>query len=168
MSPDRTHTPDEGELRLKIATQRMVKALHGTALAAEVAGCRQQRISDCQVTNTREYLRIDEALRVEEAAKGSPHWPAVTRALAQAHGFALLPLPDCSGLAGATDWHAAVATCSRETGEVVARVCAALGDGKVTPDEIREGGIRDEIRQAIDTLALLDSLCERAEKAGEK
>jgi hypothetical protein len=164
VKPPRDATLDEPRLRLKLATRKAVKAVHGTALAAEVAGCRQQRISDCQLPNTPDFLRLDEAQAIEEAGRGSPDFPAITRAMARNHGFALLPLPDASSVIGTTDFHRALGDVSREAGEVVARVCAALADGKVDAHEVRDGQFRDEIAQAIASLAKLDALCAHAER----
>lgn len=162
MSRDRTLAHDEPLLRLKIATRKAVKGVHGTALAAEISGSRQQRMSDCQVPNTPDFLRLDEVHAIEEAGKGAPDWPPLTRAMARNHGFALLPLPDAGAIIGDSEWHAAIAAVSRETGEVVARVCGALSDGKVTPDEVRRDHILEEIDQGIASLARMRALAEAA------
>lgn len=149
---------DEPKLRLKVASRKTVKALHGTALAAEVTGSRQQRMSDCQLPNTTDFLRIDEVIDLEDAARGSEGWPAVTRAQARHHGFELLPLPGC--VVGDSDWHRSLADVSREVGDAVAKVCAALADdGKVSAEEIRDGQVIEEIDDAMAKLAQLKGLC---------
>jgi hypothetical protein len=157
--PPRDMLLEERELRLKIATRKTVKAAGGTGLAAEITAVRQQRISDCQCNNVPEYLRINEALHLEEEVAHTPEWPAITRTMARHHGFALLPLPDSSMIAGTSDFHKAIADVSRETGEAVARTCAALADGEVTPDEVKQGELVEEIDQAINSLVMLRGLC---------
>ncbi len=149
---------DEPKLRLKVATRKAVKAVHGTALAGEIVGARQQRVSDCQLANTPEFLRIDEVVDLEEAGRGSDGWPQVTRALARHHGFELLPLPGCAP--GDSDWHRALGDVSREAGDAVAKICAALADdGKVSAAEIRDGAVVEEIEEAMAKLAALKGLC---------
>lgn len=159
MKPPRDIQLDESKLRLKIATKRLIKSVHGTELAAEITGTRQQRMSDCQVTNVPEFLRVSEAQDLEDDARGSEGWPQVTRAMARHHGFALLPLP--CGAAGDSDWHRSLADVSREVGDAVAKICAALADnGVVEADEIRDMAIVEEIDDAIGRLAVLRGLCE--------
>ena len=118
------------------------------------------------MVNAREFLRIDEVLRIEEAAKGSPNAPQITRAMARHHGFALLPLIDEYAALGDGEWHQAVAAVSREANEAVARICSALSDGTVTADEIRDSEILEEIDEAIGALARLRGLADRASKGG--
>ena len=149
---------DEPKLRLKVATRKAVKAVHGTQLAGEIVGARQQRMSDCQLANTPEFLRIDEVVDLEDAARGSHAWPQITRALARHHGFELLPLPGCAP--GDSDWHRALADVSREAGDAVAKICGALADdGKVSATEIRDGRVVEEIEEAMGKLAALKGLC---------
>lgn len=165
MTLDRSASLPEGPLRLKLASKRLVKALHGTALAAEIAGSRQQRISDCTLSHTREFLRIDETLALEEEARGSGDWPQVTRAMARVHDFALLPLPDSSALVGDGKWHEVIARVSRETGEAVARACKIIADGVAEGREIRSEALIEEIDQGIDSLTQMRALAEAAVKA---
>lgn len=164
--PPRDVTLEQHELRIKIATRKTIKAAGGTALAAEIIGARQQRLSDAQLNNVPEFLRANEVVHLEAEVKGSPEWPAITRAQARQHGFALLPLPEQIPDASDSEWHQAVAEVSAEVGELVGQVCKALGHGAVTRDEVRDGQWRDEIAQAISGLAMLDALCAAAEARG--
>jgi hypothetical protein len=156
---------DEPRLRLKIATRKAIKAVHGTEMAAEITGSRQQRMSDCQLPNTPDFLRLDEAHALDESSRGSADFPAITRAMARNHGFALLPLIDDAGALGEGEWHQAIAAVSREANEAVARVCSALPEG-VTPEEIHEGQIIEEIDDAIAALARLRALAVATVRSG--
>lgn len=152
---------DEAKLRLKVATKKLIKAVHGTELAAEITGSRQQRMSDCQLANTPDFLRISEVHDLQDAARGSEGWPQITRAMARIHGFELLPLPGQA--LGSSDWHQSLADVSREVGDAVGKICAALAnDGQVTAEEVKEGGIVEEVDDAIAKLAVLRGLCEAA------
>lgn len=144
--------------RVKRASQALVKAVGGTTDAADVAGLRQQRVSDCQLINSPTFFTLDAVLAMEADARGSEGWPQVTSAMARHHGFALLPLPD--GALGESNWHRSLAEVSREVGDAVAKVVQALADdGEVSAAEIREGGIVEEIDDAIARLADLKGLC---------
>jgi hypothetical protein len=143
--------------RLKRAAKALVAAVGGTADAGEVAGMRQQKVSECTLPNVATFFTLDEALRLEEEAAGSEGWPQVTRALARHHGFALLPT--AAGAAAAA-WHQSIAEVSREAGDVVAKIVQALADdGEVSAREIVDGGIVEEIDDAIARLAALRGLC---------
>lgn len=144
--------------RIKRASKALVGAVGGTADAGEVAGLRQQRVSECTLPNTETFFTVDAVLALEEDARGSENWPQVTRTMARHHGFELLPLPTCA--AGDSDWHRALGDVSREAGDAVAKICGALADdGKVTAAEIRDGNIVDEIEEAMAKLAALKGLC---------
>lgn len=159
MKAPRDMAHDEPRLRLKIATRKTIKAVHGTDMAAEITGSRQQRMSDCQLANTGDFLRLDEAHALEEAARGAADWPSITRAQARNFGFALLPLPQAAP--GNSEWHASLAEVSREANEAVSRICEALAnDGAVTAAEIEDGRVIEEIDQAIAALARLRGLAE--------
>jgi hypothetical protein len=149
------------QLRLKVASGKLVKAVHGTELAGEIAGMRQQRVSECTLPNCPSFFALDQVAALEAAAVGAPGWPMVTRALARHHGFELLPLPLAAP--GSTDWHQSIGEISREVGEVVGEVCSALSDDNaVTAKEVRERRIIENIEEAIAKLVELQGLAQRA------
>jgi len=157
------------QLLLKRATKGLVRAVGGSDAAAESlaeAGgvrVRQQRISDCTLPNTADFLRIDEAAELEDLSHGQPGWPHLTRALARRQGFALLPLPSAPD--GLTDWHRQLAEVSREAGEAVGKVCDALaGDSRVDRGEVAEGRLVEEVDEAIAALAGLRALLQAVEE----
>lgn len=147
--------------RLKSSTRRAVRDLGGTSLVAEELGIRQQRVSDCQLVNTADFLRIDEVHALEEATRGAPGWPAITRAQARNHGFELMPLP--AALDASPSWHQSIADVSREAADVVAVVAQALAnDGDVSAREICDANIVEEIDEAIGKLMVLRGRCSAA------
>jgi hypothetical protein len=116
--------------RLKAACRAVVKQIGGTGVAAEELEIRQQRVSDCQLANTGDFFRLDEVHALEEATRGAPGWPRITRAQARSHGFELMPLPAAMG--AVPSWHRSIAEVSRECGDAVAKVADALEtDGEV-------------------------------------
>ncbi len=152
------------ELELKAATRDLMGVAGGTDGAAETLSrgdrrVRQQRMSDCQLANTEEFLRLDEVGRLEDVAIRTPAWPHVTRALAQRHGFDLVRRPEA--LPTELDWCGAIAGAVKEFGEAQQKILAALPTG-VTARKVREGDIRREIAEAIVALMQIDALAERA------
>ena len=157
-SPPRIACLSPPQLRLKSACRAAVKAVGGTSLAAEELGIRQQRVSDCQLVNCPDFLRLDEMLGLEEATRGSVGWPAITRASARIHGFELMPLP--AAMDSVPSWHRSIAEVSREVADACGRISEALeSDNDVTAAEVREGAIVDEIDEAIARLLVLRGRC---------
>jgi hypothetical protein len=151
--------------RLKSACRRTVKEIGGTSLVAEECGIRQQRVSDCQLANTSDFFRLDEIHSLEEAARGAPGWPAVTRALARNHGFELMPMP--AALDASPGWHQSIGAVAKETADVVAKISMALaGDNEVSASEICDGAIVEEIDEAIARLMVLRGRCTAALEGG--
>lgn len=148
-------------LELKKAAKGLIRAVGGTdgaaaSLTNEQRNVRQQRMSDCTVPNTPDFLRVDEVGELEDLSHGQPGWPHVTRTLAKRQGFALLPLPE--QVVGDTNLHRALSEVVQETNEVVTKALSALSDNSVTPDEIRDLNIPQEIEEAIQSLANLKSI----------
>ena len=150
--------------RLKRASKDLIKAVGGTNDAAEIAGARQQRMSDVGLPNTPDFLRLDEVLALEEEALGSADWPQVTRALARHHRCILVRVPEQPA---ARDWHLEVGRLSKNAACVVQSICEALTDGKVDAKEVAQGGLREQIAEAQQVLAGLDALCAAVEREGQ-
>jgi hypothetical protein len=146
---------DADGLILKDASKDLVKASGGTDGAGVSCGSRQQRMSDVGNRFTPHFLRVDEVGKLEDVALNSPQWPHVTRALAKRQGFVLVRAP--TSLPSNADWHVAMASLSKEAGDVIQRLCEALPDG-VSAEEIRKLRIREEIMEAQERLAALDAL----------
>lgn len=165
MKPPRDVQLDADKLRLKFATRKTIKANGGTALAAENCGSRQQRMSDVQLTNVPDFLRLDEALDLETNAEGSPGWPAITRVMARHHGFDLMPVPD--GPPAGKDIYRALADCHREASEASAKALEALADDNhLSAEEVERHQIIEEVDQAIAAFAALRSLLQAASDSG--
>jgi len=144
--------------RIKRAGKALVAAAGGTVDAASLTGLRQQRVSECTLPNVPAFFAVDAVIALEDDARGSEGWPQVTRAMARHHGFELLPLPAVA--LGESSWHRSLAEVSREVGDVVGKVVNSLAnDGEVSPDEIRDMQIVEEIDDAIARLADLKGLC---------
>lgn len=144
--------------RIKRACGKLVKAVGGSTDAGEIIHLDQRRVSERTLINSPDFFHLDQVVALEDEAKGSTEWPQVTRALATHHGFALLPL--AAAMTQHDNLHRSLGDVSKETGEVVNKVLNALADGSLTPDEIREMQIPDEIREAIDALCRLLGLVE--------
>lgn len=167
MSGRRDVVLEREDLELKIASRQLIRAAGGTDGAGETVGSRQQRMSDCQLPNTGDFLTIQEVRKLQEVTVGAPGWPHVTRALAKQDGFALVRLPQAPERA--IEWHQALGEVSSEVGESVQLVCKALGgDGKVTACEVREHRIMENIDEAIEQLFALRALAAAAPEKGER
>lgn len=149
---DLVHAPPV--LALKVASRALVGGVGGTDAAGAALGARHQRMSDCGLPNTPDFLRIDEVATLEELTVGQPGWPWVTRALAARQGFVLLAVPQMGALPA--EWHEALGSMVKEVGDVTQRVCAALSDGHVCTDDGRD--IDREIGEAIEKLVQLRAL----------
>lgn len=148
-------------LQLKHASRGLVRAVGGTdgaaaSLSNDERHVRQQRMSDCTLANTPDFLRIDETAELEDLSVGQPGWPHVTRALARRQGFALLPLPE--RIVGDSNLHRTLADVVAETGQVTNKVLTALADGAVTAGELRDLRIPEEIEEAIAAFAELKAV----------
>lgn len=152
-----------GDRRLSRATKALVKAVGGQEEASEIAGVRQQKVSEWGLPNVECFIDIRSVAALEEDARGSDGWPQVTRALARRHGFELLPTPAATEIAG---WHKSAADLSREAGDLVSRVIEALDGGAVTQDEIRRHGIAETIDEALVILCALKGLASASEGGG--
>jgi hypothetical protein len=150
---------------LKRASKQLVRAAGGGEEAAATLAAvgdhrervRQQRMSDCGLTNTPDFLRIDEVGDLEDVTAGTAGWPQVTRVLARRQGFVLVRIAHTR--ADAVTWHRAIGELSKETGETVQRICAALGDDEhVTREEVQDTEILEHIDMAMENLAALREL----------
>lgn len=149
MSAARVIQHDKPRLELKAATRDLIAASEGTSGAAETLSCRQQRMSDCQLKNTADFLRIDEVGALEDIAVTADGLPPVTRALAKRQGFTLVRLP-ASG-PSCHEWHSAIGAVSKETGEAVHAALTSLATA-ISEDTVRE------IDEAIEKLVALRAL----------
>lgn len=155
--------------RIKRACRELVKSVGTQSEAADILGMKkdgQRRISELVSANCPDSLTLFQAIELEEEARGAEDWPQITRAMARHHDFELLPL--ASALPGLVDWHRGMAEVSKEAGEVVQKICNALAnDGQVTPREIRDNSIIEEIEEAIAKLVNLRAIA-RAVSEGEE
>jgi hypothetical protein len=146
--------------RIKRASRALVNSVGTQSEAAEILAMKkdgQRRISELVSPNCPDSFTLFQALELEEEARGAPDWPQITRALARHHDFELLPL--AAALPGVVDWHRGMGEVSKEAAEVVQKICAALADDNlVSPKEIIDGAILEEIDEAIAKLANLRAM----------
>jgi hypothetical protein len=91
-------------------------------------------MSDCQNRSTADFLRIDEAAMLEDVANADDRWPHVTRALANLHGFELVPKPSAVMPEGV--WSEMTAALLRRAGDMITEIGKALAtDNEVDRDE---------------------------------
>lgn len=141
---------------LKSASKALVRAFGGQDAAAALIGCRQQRMSDCGLANTPDFLRIDEVEQLEQVTQGLPGAPHVTRALAAATGHVLIKLPQTQG---AGDWLSSMGMLAKEAGDITSSIAVALADGSgVSADEARD--ILRECDEAVAALMAVRALAE--------
>jgi hypothetical protein len=161
---DVTHSPDKQAL--KAASKRLVRAVGGVEAAALYSRPMISQLSAYGHPNAPEFMPVDVIADLEGVTHQTPDHPIITRLLARKAGFALVKLPTAPS--GAVDWHREIGAISKEMGDVIQPVCEALGDGKVTADDIRTRGIREQIAEAQERLAALDALCAQALAEGQQ
>ena len=161
MSQRRDLIHDKPELELKVASRALIRAAGGTDGAAETLGTRQQRMSDCGLPNTPDFLRADEVGRLEDVTVGQAGWPHLTRALARRQGFELVATP--SRRAPEAAWGAYAARLLKETGDVFGALGKALESGNDI-DAAEAGEILPESDELVQlALELRSALRRRAE-----
>ncbi|GAK33270.1 hypothetical protein JCM17846_18320 [Iodidimonas nitroreducens] len=141
---------------LKLATRDLYRALGGQEVAADFAGRSQSRLSHyCNTTNpamAAEFIPADILVRLEPLT-GIPY---VTRLLAHASGYALVPL----GVASKEDrpWAGRLADLIREAGDVAAHLADSLAeDGRVSAADVVRRDLHGEVREAIQVLVDLNA-----------
>lgn len=111
---------------IKVASDQLINAFGPQKKAAALTGYRQQRISDCGLINTSEFLPVDAVQKLESRTVDLPGWPHVTRTLARQQGFILVPAATAGGEGDLTDHLCAV---SAEAGDVMRALADAERDG---------------------------------------
>lgn len=130
---------------LKTAMRQNVRAVGGQEVAATLSRighfasfgryCRRQDV---------EHAPVDVALDLDHEA-GEPH---VLRAMAQALGYVVIPLPSATA---SPEWFAHAGRMATEAGQMLSGISDALADdGKVDAAEIRRLALLDHCEQAIE------------------
>jgi hypothetical protein len=118
---------------LKAAFRELVDSLGGCTRAAKATRPDAQRISRYGSIHEAMHAPIDAVLDLEQAAIAAGGEPLVTRALAEHHGFNLVP--KCGADDVALDFTRHLGAVAKETGEAVSSLATAIADGTVTPME---------------------------------
>jgi len=144
-------------LRLKAAARALVKKAGGQESAAMVTRASHQTLSRYGLPDDATFMPVDVVADLE-ADVGAP---VITRVLADLAGCLLIAKPAGDG----TDpvWIARLSRLAKESGEAIAAIGHALEDGAITPEEIRDQRLRDEVREAAEALAAVDLALARIE-----
>jgi hypothetical protein len=137
--------------RAKAAYRKSTEACGGQEEAAKATGKAQQRISLYGHANSDAFAPLDTIIAQEDAARGTPGHPHITRFLALEAGYGLFKLPGSE--AAGTIWSKHAAEVAKEANEVVAGLCDDLADGKVTPREAKKRV--PDVDEAIEALVRL-------------
>lgn len=152
--------PQTDYLRLKAATRALNKMAGGHVAAAAVTRVEQQAFSRYGAPQHEGcFMPIDVVADLEAEVGGAP----VTRALAALSGLLVIPVPP----AGRPGMVGGLGEIAKEAGEAIARIGEALADdGRVTAEEIRRLALREEVREAMEALAGMDTLLAAIEGGG--
>lgn len=135
---------------LKAAVRRLVRDLGGQEAAASLTRVDHQRLG--------RYGRVHEAMQapidVIADLETEAGCPAVTRLLAAAQGYLLVPRP---GAAPVPLDAAALGRMANAAGDVIGDIGVALADGTVTVAEVHELALREDVRRAMEALAAIDA-----------
>lgn len=165
MPADRSAQLNVRQQGAKLASRSLVEAAGGQERATKHCRIkRQQALSDMVGRNVDRFMDIDIAIELESVTKGTPEWPQVTRYMAEQQNCAVVVLPEAE--LSARDFHAAVAALIRESHDVSTRLIEALGDGIVTPGEVRQARMIEETNALIGAGVNLRAMLERV-LAGE-
>lgn len=155
---------DADYLRLKAATRRTVRAAGGVEVASLSTRVGMQRLSSYQRPHEPDFMPIDVAADLT-AESGDL---SIVTALAQLLGCVLVRLPEEPEGEG-TPWHRTLADLATRTSEVMRRLSDALtDDGLVDVGESRRSQIRDVVREAVESLVILEDRLARLEGDTER
>ncbi len=141
---------------IKIATRDLVRAGGGGEASALMTRVVQQKLSDYGNVNHLSFMPVDVVVDLESVTVGLPGHPHVTRALALAQGFGLVPLP--AGRTPGTVWLDHIRCVAKEAGDVVARLAGAATTATTRALSPRErGDLRHEVGEAIAALVAVNA-----------
>lgn len=137
--------------RLKGAYRRVLKNAGGELGAAEITRGDHSVLGRYGRPQERMFPPIDVVADLEKDTGDV----SVTRELADLQDYVLVPKPPVSGN---PKWIGHLAALSKEAGEAIATVGAALADdGDISAKEIKKMKLREELREAMEAIAELDT-----------
>lgn len=150
----------------KVASRALVRAVGGQeACPAFARYTRHQAYSEfASIEHADKFVPIDVVIDLEAVTHGMPGHPHVTRYLCERAGGTFVALPTAEQTI--KDFHAAVAALIRESHDVATRLIDALGDGRVTPEEVLAGKMIDETNALIGVGVNLRAMLERVVAGG--
>lgn len=144
---------------LKRACAALVRTAGGLEEAALHCRVGKTQLGDAgSINRPDKWLSVDAVRDLEAVTHGQPAHPAVTRYLARAAGFALVPLPDVDG--GAHIGPLQLAGLAREANDAVTKLAVAIAtDGAVCAAEVLELGLVSQLDDLADHVAMLRAAC---------
>lgn len=155
MSADRNMVHRPADQALKVAWRKLVEAYGGQVAAAAYLGRGQSLISDYGNVNTAPFAPVNLIAALEAVTHGLPGHPIMTRELARAAGYMLVPMPQAEGVSTGAVMQL-VAAQAKEAGGVTASAIDALADGHYSAAEIAD--TRAKLALAQQHYAVLDAL----------
>src|SRR4051812_48865915 len=149
---------DADYLALKAATRRATMEAGTLAEVAKRTRLDASRISKAGNPNENEFLPIDVAMDLDALAGDD----RILRAWAELRGYDLVR--DEKGIA-VEDMVRHVGSVGKESGELIAEMCSAVADGRVTPAEAsRIEGAAEDVK---DNVLRLQDDCRRIRSGGK-
>lgn len=164
-------TSDIDRRALKTATARLLDQCGGRESAAVVTRVSHQTLSDYANTGNERhqdsFMPADILLDLARDRSSAGEVSALLQELCRMAGGAFVPL---APKASSGVWAGQVASVVKEGSDAASIVCRSLADdGDVTPEEIRDQKIIEEINEAVEAFLILRAHCElvlEAEQGG--
>ena len=154
------HFGNDHYLLIKAATRKLIKfngGLEAAATSTRVQRASLQRYGS--VDNMEQFIPVDVVADLE-AESGRF---VVTKALARAAGFFLVPMPPASGDA---KWVKHLGDLGKEAGEVISKLAEALTvGGDISAEEVKDLDLLREVAEAQDVLASIELALKNAPSA---
>ncbi|TZG26486.1 phage regulatory CII family protein [Sphingomonas montanisoli] len=152
--------------RLKNAVDDLVGAVGGAEKAPHYTRLkRPQSFGEyASIDHPDRWAPLDVIADLERNTRHLPGAPHVTRVMCAEAGGAFVKLPD-GGTPGSC-FHRTLAELTIEYGEVAAHLIAALGDGKLCADDVKQRRLIPEVDDALAKLAQLRMQLEAVEQGG--
>lgn len=129
-------TPEKNAL--KRASSETIKGVGGLEASAGFCRVGKSVLSDNQSINRPDsFMAIDTVADLEPLARDRDGWPHVTRALCAIMGGTFVALPDVPERS--EDLLALLSAQAKESSDLTAVICAAVGDGRIDRAECDAG-----------------------------
>lgn len=141
------------EQRQARAVRELIKAAGGLEEAHGITGKSTSQLGRCSSPNDKDSLSIRDVELLESVTHDTTGHPHVSRHLAANAGFVLFRKPTVR--ATGADLLGLVARQAQESGDITAKMIAALADKKLNQAEIAD--LRREVRELIEVAVCMDA-----------